>query len=712
MDQLIHQRGKGLFLKDVPLPEPGPGQLLVQTRYSLLSPGTERYKLAPPKSALAKIKEKPELIGKGVKAIRERGLKSTLEMTRRTLEKPPSVPSPMGYSSAGIVIATGSPSTLFPPGTPVACAGAGFATHADFNVVPENLCVPVPEGVGLDDAASATLGAIALQGVRQTDPTLGETVAVIGLGLIGQMTVQLLKANGCRVIGSDLDPLRVEQALALGADLCVTEGIVDVAGEFTRGRGVDAVIITASTPSDEPLRIAGEISRLKGRIVVVGLVGMTVQRDIFYEKELDLRLSMSYGPGRYDPDYELRGRDYPFAYVRWTEQRNMEAYLQLVADGSVTPGKMITHRFPIAEAAKAYELLEGGEPSLGIVLAYPEEPDTTKTQVLREGVEYRTDEPALGLVGAGNFAQKYIFPRLKSRGLSVVGVATARGMSARSTADYFGAAQAGTDYRALVTDERVNTVFIVTRHNQHPEQVAAALAAGKHVFVEKPLAIDEPGLELVREAASSASTQLMVGFNRRFSPHAASIKKHFAGAGPLSMIYRVNAGMPPMGSWYQNPEEGGGRIIGEVCHFVDFLGHLCEARPVRVFARTARLGRADTPDHDHLSAVIEFADGSLGTIHYFAGGAELLTKEYVEVHGGGRSATLDDFQSLTLVDEIRSRTEKGKQQDKGYDGEIDAFLASVRSGEPAIPFAELDRTTRVTFAIADSLRLGRDMEVD
>lgn len=712
MDQLIHRRGEGITLRDVPLPEPGPGQLLVQTRFSLISSGTERYKLAPPKSALAKLREKPELIGKGIKAIRERGIKATLEMTRKTLETPPAVPTSMGYSTAGIVVATGRPGSLFHPGQAVACAGAGFATHAEFNVVPENLCVPVPDGVDLADAAFTTLGAIALQGVRQAAPTLGETVAVIGLGLLGQLAVQILKANGCRVVGSDLDAGRVELARELGADAAVTGGLPDAVAELTRGRGADAVLLMASTPSSEPVRIAGEISRLKGRIVVVGLVGMDVPREIFYEKELDLRLSMSYGPGRYDPDYELRGRDYPYAYVRWTEQRNMEAFLRLVADGRVTPEKLTTHRFALAEAAAAYALLEGGEPSLGIVLAYPEEPDRARTQILREGVTYRRDEPALALVGAGSFASKYILPRLKARSLPVVGVATARGVSARAAAEFLGAAEAGTDWRALVADGRVNTVFVLTRHDQHAEQVAAALDAGKHVFVEKPLAIDDEGLARVREAAARSGAQLMVGFNRRFSPHVAAIREHFAGAGPLTMVCRVNAGMAAMGSWYQDPDEGGGRIIGEVCHFVDLLGHLCGSRPARVLGRTARLGRDDTPDQDHLTAVLEFADGSLGTVHYFAGGAETLPKEYLEVHAGGRSAVLDDFRSLTLLDAARAVTRKGKEQEKGYDQEIDAFLASVRSGEPAIPLEDLDRTTRVTFALMDSLRIDRDVAID
>lgn len=716
MKQILQSYRSGeLWLADVPSPAPRAGGAVVRTAASLVSAGTERMlvELAR-KSLIGKAQARPDLVRKVLAKIRTEGFATTLTKVLAKLD----TPIPLGYSCAGVVVEPGERSGLR-AGDRVACAGAGYATHAEYNFVPTNLCVRIPDGVDFADASYATLGAIALQGVRQADLRLGESVAVIGLGLLGLLAVQLLKASGCRVIGCDLDAARCDLATRLGADAAVTGDLAGAATAFTQGRGVDAVVITAATKSNEPIEVAAEACRPKGRVVVVGMVGMDVPRDPFYRKELDLRLSMSYGPGRYDPAYEEAGHDYPYAYVRWTEQRNMEAFLDLVAAGRVTPAALTTHHFPIDEALRAYDLLDGKstERSLGIVIDYPQ-PEPAAAPARR--VELPAAKPAagrlgVGFVGAGSFAKGVLLPAL-SRQADVVltGLCTATGMSAAETGKRHGFRFATTNIDELLSDPATQAVFVATQHHTHAPFVLRALAAGKHVFVEKPLCTSPADLARLDEAVRALGRPgpcLMVGFNRRFSPHAAAIQAAFARrTTPLVVTYRVNAGAVPADSWLQDPERGGGRVVGEVCHFVDLVEFLVGAAAVSVYAASIRT--ADTRDvpEDSVAITLTYADGSLATIHYLAHGSNQVAKERVEACADGVTAVLDDFRQTTFHGSP-ARTVKGPQA-KGFDGEIAAFLRTVREGGAwPIPYDSLARTTRVTFAVLEALREGRPVAI-
>ncbi len=694
-------RSGALRVVEVPVPQARAGSLLVATRVSLISAGTERQLVELAKSSLAgKALARPDLVRRVITKAQREGLAPTLEKVFAKLD----TPIPLGYSLAGSVIETGFGVADARAGDRVACAGAGIANHAEINAVPKNLCVPIPKGVDDEEAAFVTVGAIALQGVRVAAPTLGERVVVEGLGLIGLLAVQLLKANGCRVLGFDPSPERTALARELGADEAVSEGLIEAATAFTEGRGADAVIITASAKSSEPVNTAAELSRLKGRVVVVGSVGMELDREAFYKRELDLRLSMSYGPGRYDPSYENEGHDYPFAYVRWTEQRNMQAFLELVAARRVTPKALVTHRFPIAEAEEAYRLMTDGTPHLGILLTYPEQEDRVLSRrlALRPAAVPRMGEARIGFIGFGNYAKSTLLPALRKAGGGILtGVATATGVSARHAAERFGFAFAATDAAEVLADESTDTVFIATRHNSHADLVVAALEAGKHVFCEKPLAMNREELAAVLATAARAPGRLTVGFNRRFAPLMVEAKAALAGrTAPLVMLYRVNAGAIPRDNWIQGAE-GGGRIVGEVCHFVDALTYLCGAPPVEVRAIAAE-GHGDA-----VSVLLRMADGSTGTIVYSSIGDAAAPKEYLEALGDGRLMRLDDFRRLTGTVRGRTRTRRHGRQDKGQRGLVAAFLAATRKGaEPPIPLAELAAVTEATFAIEEALQKG------
>jgi predicted dehydrogenase/threonine dehydrogenase-like Zn-dependent dehydrogenase len=715
IDRSMHQilqsyRTGELWLADVPTPAPRAGGVVVRTAASLVSAGTERMiiELAR-KSLLGKARARPDLVRKVVQKIKTEGVRTTLEKVFAKLD----APFALGYSCAGTVTTAGANTSGLRPCDRVACAGAGYATHADYNFVPKNLVVKIPDAVSFDDAAFTTLGSIAMQGVRQADVRLGERVVVIGLGLLGLLTVQILKAAGCQVLGSDLDSKKCQLAKELGADDAVAAGLLDAAASFTQGQGADAVIITAATDSNGPLESAAEISRMKGRVVAVGKVGMNVPRDPFYKKELDLRLSMSYGPGRYDPTYEEGGHDYPFAYVRWTEQRNMQSFLDLVAAGRVTPSKLVTHRFDIAEALKAYELLESGaQPYLGILIDYPRREVESPTA---NRIELRPSTPAsqigVGFIGAGNFAKGVLIPALKrSNGVELVGLCTATGMSGAITAQKQDFAYATTDVDRLLADDRINSVFIATRHDTHARFACAALSAGKHVFVEKPLCVTEDQLALYEQALSGLTMGriLMVGFNRRFSPHARALADAFAGRKTPTVInYRVNAGAVPKDVWVQDEDAGGGRIVGEVCHFVDFCEFLVGSEAVSVYADCiVSTDQRITPE-DSTVITLRYADGSVATIQYIALGSPDLPKERVEVFADGKVAVMDDFVETRFYGGSAKRLRT--KQNKGFDAEIEAFLGAIRRGGTApISFESLARTTRTTFAILGSLMSGEE----
>ena len=689
-------RSGELTLVDVPAPQTGAGALLVASRASLISPGTERQLLQLAKSSLiGKAAARPDLVRKVIADARRLGVRPTLQKVFTRLD----TPIPLGYSLVGEVVEIGRRVEGFALGQRVACAGAALANHAEFNAIPKNLCAAAPEGVDDEDASFVTLGAIALQGVRLAAPTLGERVAVLGLGLIGLLTVQILKANGCFVIGADPDAGRVAQALAMGADAATRDALPALVAAHTEGHGADAVIVTASTPSNEPVNTAASISRKKGRVVVVGLVGLQIEREAFYKRELDLKVAMSYGPGRGDPDYEQGGHDYPLAYVRWTEKRNMQAFLELVAAGRVTPKKLITHRFAIADAERAYELIESGTPHMGIVLTYPAFDGTMPTRAVPRAPRAVKAELGVAFVGLGNYAKSSLLPEVtKAKGATLTAVVTSTAISAGHSAKKYGFAVAATAPEAAFDDAATDVVFIATRHDTHADLATRALQAGKHVFCEKPLALDEASLARVMAAALAAPGLLTVGFNRRFAPLLVQAKAALEPrTGPLLMLYRVNAGVVPADSWVTRGE-GGGRILGEACHFVDALSYLCGAAPVSAQAVAAR-GLADG-----VTALLTFADGSTGTILYAPQGDPGVPKEYCEIFASGRIVRLDDFTKLTINVDGKERIVTARQ-DKGQAALVAAFLAAAKSGGPApIPLADLAAVSEATLAIERALR--------
>jgi len=746
-----YRTGK-LDVMDVPGPALRAGGVLVAVAASLVSPGTERAMVSLAQASLVgKARQRPDLVRQAINRAQQEGVLTAYQKVMNRLD----ALTPLGYSCAGTVIDVGDGAAGLQAGDRVACAGAGYANHAEVVFVPQNLVARLPveaEGQGraisFEDAAFATLGAIALQGVRQAQPTLGETVVVLGLGLVGQLTAQLLKANGCHVLGMDPNLARGRLAEQLGCDRAVTSGaeLLACSREVTGGYGADAVIIVASTKSSAPVELAGEACRDRGRVVALGLVGLDVPRKLFYEKELDLRLSRSYGPGRYDPGYEEHGHDYPIGYVRWTENRNMQAFLALLSQGRVKVGPLVTHRFTVDQAPAAYELISGdrsGE-ALGVILTYERQAEAAEMPpVVRLRAERTGASPAspalpqgsvlrLGLIGAGTFARGVLLPALRSvDGVALRAVCSASGLSARHVAGKHRAAYCTSEAGHVLGDPEVDAALVATRHGSHAALVVQALQAGKPVFVEKPLAITEGQLAAVVETYNGLPNSqggatdgmqpperralLMVGYNRRFAPLALRMREFLEGAGPLLIHYRVNAGSLPSGSWLQDAEEGGGRIIGEVCHFVDFMQYLTGADPAQVYAMGAAAGAGhDSAAGDNVAVQIAFSDGSVGSILYAAGGDKAFPKERVEALGGGRVAVLDDFRVLETAAGGRRRVWRSRlRQDKGHAAELAAFVHAVRTGGPMpIPFTSLIRTTLATLRIIDALRSGRPQRVD
>lgn len=719
MKQVLQNMKSGaLEVTDVPPPIIQRGRVLVRTAASLISAGTEKMTVdVGRKSLLGKARERPDLVKQVIAKARNEGVMQTFNTVRSKL----SSSTALGYSAAGTVVEVGEDVTEFRVGDRVACAGAGFASHAEMLSVPKNLCVRVPDDVTFDHAAFGTLGAIALQGIRLAAPTLGESIVVIGLGLLGQLTVQLLKANGCRVFGVDLDESKIRLAEEFGADGgCQPTGaarkqILD----WTRGRGADAVLITAATPSNEPVELAGEVSRMKGRVVAVGLVGLDVPRKTFYERELDLKISMSYGPGRYDPEYEERGQDYPFAYVRWTEGRNIEAFIDLIADGRINVERLITHRFQIDDGERAYDLITGAtkEPYLGIVLQYDQTREIA-SRVVRQNANGKAKQQSsgvvrLGMIGAGNYAKAWLLPNFQANRAEFHSIATASGVSAHDTSEKYDFKSAVASADEVINDVAVNLIVIATRHDSHASLAAKALRAGRHVFVEKPLALNEAELADVIDAASDTHAALMVGFNRRFAPLTVQAKEFFKSrTAPLSILYRVNAGRIPSSSWIQDEREGGGRIIGEVCHFVDTMQYLTDSLPVRVYAEAVRSRNEEVTDEDSVFVTIQFADGSNGCIAYLAEGDRALAKERIEIFGEGKTLVLDDFRAAQQFSNGRDEKIKSRGQDKGQAAEVSAVCDVVTKNAPApISLESLIATTRATFCICESLRTGASVKI-
>ena len=723
MKQVLQRTRTGdITVADVPPPQLLAGCVLVRVAASLVSAGTERASSEfASKNILQKAKARPDLVREVWRKIQREGVLSTVQAVRSRLDQP----SAPGYSSSGTVVAVAEEVTDIRAGDRVACAGAGYAIHAEYANIPRLLVARIPDqSVSFEDAAFSTVGAVCLHGIRTAEVKLGDIVAVIGLGLLGQLTSQMLHAAGCRVIGLDILPERAALATHLGAHAACSSTLEfrDLCVQLTRGAGVDAVLITAETPSSDPVNLSGDIARDRAIVVAVGTVGMDIQRKAFYDKELDFRISRSYGPGRYDAAYEQKGRDYPIGYVRWTETRNMEAFLQLVAERKLNLRPLITHRFSIEDAENAYRVITGQtrDPFLGVVISYPGSeapnvaPAPARISVSRKSTKKAT--VCLGVIGAGNFAQNILLPRLKRiAGIDFTGVCTGTGAHGRHVADKFGFQFCTTDKSEILSNPDINAVVIATRHNDHATSIIAALKAGKHVFCEKPLCLNEEELRLVACEYSLANQGpvLMVGFNRRFAPMAVRMREFFGQRQePLALHYRVNAGFIPADHWTNDPKVGGGRILGEVCHFVDYLTFVAGSAVVEV--QTRSIANSGQYSGDNAIIALRFANGSEGTISYLANGDRSYSKERVEVFGGGLVATLEDFRYLEMVRNGRKSTVKSRwSQDKGHGAELQAFAQAVQ-GIAACPlsFGEIIATTLATIRIQQSATTGETLRVD
>lgn len=726
MKQVLQQGSGGeIAVLEVPAPRLLPGCVLVRMAASLVSAGTERAACEfASQNLLQKAKARPDLVREVMSKVRRDGVFSALAAVRGRLDQP----NALGYSSAGTVVGIGEGITDLHFGDRVACAGAGYAVHAEFACVPRLLAAKIlPDtGVSFEQGAFTTMGAVALHGIRMADAKVGDLVAVIGLGLLGQLTVQLLKAAGCRVVGMDIDAGRAELARRMGADeISISHvGMRDLCLQQSNGHGADATLVTAETASSEPVELAGEVARDRGVVVAMGTVGMDIQRRLYFEKELDFRISRSYGPGRYDSAYEQKGRDYPIGYVRWTETRNMEAFLQLLAEGKLDVKPLITHRFPIDAARGAYDLITSArsEHFLGVLITYPEQAEERhEIQLTVKGTApalVSEKSMAVGVLGAGTFAMSTLLPAMKRvRAMELVGVCAANGSHARHAAEKFGFRYCATDEQRIVNDPAVNTVVVATRHHLHATQVLAALAAGKNVFCEKPLCLNENELgEIVHAYASRVPGRdplLMVGFNRRFAAMAIKMREFFKDIRePLVLHYRVNAGPVARDHWVNDPEQGGGRILGEICHFVDLLSFLARDVPIEVQTRSA--SGAGMESRDSVVIALRFANGSQGTISYVANGDQAYSKERVEVFGGGAVAVLEDFRRLELVRHGTKQTLRSRlRQDKGHRAQMEAFAGAVRNrGESPIPFDQILASTLATLRAAQSCASGQAVAVD
>ena len=712
-------RNGALELREVPPPALQPGGVIVRTAASLISAGTEKAVIElGKKSLIGKARERPDLVRQVVARVRAQGLKNTVESVMTKMDRPLA----LGYSAAGVVEAIGPEVAHLRVGDRVAIAGAGYASHAELNYVPLNLTALIPAEVDFEEAAYSTVASIAMQGVRLARPELGELVAVSGLGLIGLIAVQLLKANGCRVLGIDFSKDKVELGLRLGLDQGVVLSEDDPhrsVDNFTRGRGVDLTFITAATTSNQPIELAGEITRRKGSVVVVGAVGLNIPRDIYYRKELDLKISMSYGPGRYDSSYEEGGLDYPYDYVRWTEQRNMESVLDLMSRGELDVRSLTTHRYPFAEAPAAYDLIHTGrEPYVGIVLNYDLGKPQDKVVEARPAASHKQIERlGVGFVGAGNYASALLLPHLKANSdVQLLGLVSATGLSAKQKADKFGFSYCGTDTKSILEDTSIDAVFIGTRHSTHADFAIEALNAGKHVFVEKPLVVSEAQLDAVCDAYNNANAQkptgLMVGLNRRFAPMTVQLKEAFKTGEAKQMIYRVNSGHIPTSTWLHEPHQGGGMMIGEMCHFIDLMYFICQEGPLSVFARSLSLHNQKIADSDNLVIVISFDGGSVGTLCYNTVGSKAFSKERLEVFGGGRAAVLDDFRALEIAEGDKVDRAKSSNQDKGQKNEVAETVKAFRTnGSAPIPFHELVTVMRIIFAARQSALTGEPIQL-
>jgi polar amino acid transport system substrate-binding protein len=734
MKQIVQNYKEGtLVIEEVPEPALKSGGVLVQTYHSLISAGTEKMKVDDSKrSYLGMAKARPEKVKQVFETLKQQGPLATYRKVMNRLDSL----TPLGYSLAGKVIAVGNGVTEFKPGDMVACAGAELATHAEINWIPINLCCKIPKiknseknlldsYLPTEQAAFTTVGAIAMQGVRQAEINVGENVAVIGLGLVGLLSCLILKAAGCNVMGVDLDPAKTKLALKIGIDVAGAIGSIDIeqmALSFSDGHGVDAVLVTTGTKSNEPILMAGTIARDRGTIVDVGINKMDIPWHLYYAKELVLKQSRSYGPGRYDPEYEMNGKDYPIGYVRWTEKRNMDSFLKLMASGKINVQNLITHSFSFDDAQDAYQIIEGKSSELyvGIILEYDHKEARLKESRIRS---LKVNPPKtvsivnLGVIGAGNFARTMLLPYLKSNGVNLTAIATATGISCKDTARKFDFEQCTTDYQELLDDKKTNTILVATRHNMHGMLVHASLKAGKHVYTEKPLCLSEDELGEIsslyrKKVEENTPLLILVGFNRRYAPLVKNMKKFFYGRNePMIMHYRVNAGFKEKKDWYQDKEIGGGRVIGEICHFIDTFQYMTNAIPTSVYAQTIQTDNQMTTLEDNIIITIQFSDGSIGSITYLANGDPQFPKEYMEVFCENQVAVMDNFSSLTTMTKGKKKVKKAIIQDKGHKEEMLVFIDSIKNQKMPIAFESLYATTLATFKVQESIKRGARVDI-
>ncbi len=719
MKQLLQNIKNGkTIVEDVPVPTPREGMALVKVSASLVSAGTERMVVEfAEKSLVGKARSRPDLVKQVLDKAKREGVMPTMQAAFNRLDQPMA----LGYSTAGMIVALGKNMQGFKVGQRVACAGGGYATHAEYNVVPRNLLTPLPRNVDFESAAFTTLGAIALHGFRLAEPQLGENVAIIGLGLLGLLTIQLASAAGCNALGIDLDPKRIKLASSLGLEAVSRQQAESASAAFTANRGFDAVIICADTSSNDPIELAGVIARDRAKVVATGAVGLNIPRKIYYEKEISFINSRSYGPGRYDANYEENGVDYPIGYIRWTEGRNFQSVVDLLSSRKLKVESLITHRFPIEDGAQAYEVITGKkkEPFLGVLLTYPEEKMKEERRIVFPSIVHRPlSTVKLGVLGAGLYANATLLPVIKhNKDFELVGIASSGGLHAQHSGKKFGFQYATSSEDEIINDPKVNTVAILTRHDSHSDLVVKALKAGKNVFVEKPLAINSNQLSVIsKQLAKTDHCLLLTGFNRRFSPLAQQLKSSIPFGhdvvnrqSSMYLHYRVNAGYIPLNHWTQDPDLGGGRIIGEACHFIDLISFLVGAPPVSVSAYA--LPNQGKYHEDNVSMTFTFPDGSIGVVDYLANGDKSMPKERLEVFCEGMVAVLDDYVSLVTVKDGKKKEER-MAQDKGWKGEMAAFAGAIRSGVGApIPYEHLIGVTKSTFAAVESIRSKSTIEI-
>jgi predicted dehydrogenase/threonine dehydrogenase-like Zn-dependent dehydrogenase len=719
MKQLLQNIKEGnAEIVDVPIPAIKSGHILVKNHASVVSSGTERMVVEfAEKNLLMKAKSRPDLVKQVLDKAQREGIIPTIQAALNRLD----TPMALGYSSAGEVISVGDGVEDIKPGDRVACAGGGFACHAEYVLIPKNLFAKIPDSVSYEDAAFSTLGAISLHGFRIAAPQIGEKVAIIGLGLLGLIMIDICKAAGLKVFGIDLDQSRVDQAKSKGVLAVHREMALDQGLNFTENRGFDVVFICADTNSNDPIELAGQLARDKGTVVAVGAVGLEIPRKIYYEKEINVLISRSYGPGRYDHTYEEQGKDYPYGYIRWTEGRNLSAIIDLIESKKIDFKSLITHRFPIEEGVKAYETITGknNEKFLGVIIQYP---DNVETKISERhvdlqkpsGLNLEGKQVSIGILGAGLFASAVFLPMIqKTTSVRKVGICSAKGLSARQLAKKYNYEFACTDETEIVKSNEINTVVILTRHNDHARQIISGLQANKHIYCEKPLALNTTELLEIKQAYKNAHSKLMVGFNRRFSPFILKAKDFIIKSSEPKIIhYRVNAGFIPSNHWVHDPLQGGGRIIGEGCHFIDLCIYLADSKPVSI--QTIGLPNIGKYNDDNVIINIIFEDGSMATIEYLANGDKSVEKETLEIFSGGKVVQLIDFRKLILTSNGKKTQYQSRfTQDKGHLGSWQAFINSIELNlEAPITFEALFESSLAALMAVESLRKKETIFID